>query len=122
MDADRVPMRRFRWVVKVLGTGVRIRLADTGEVRAVRRWSVGLDADLVPARSYRFVDVDGPTGAEGVLVVSQTFVEVDADGLLDRWVGYEEHGRRVVLRDDATVHLARIAEDTAREGLVDLLG
>jgi hypothetical protein len=109
-----------RGVAEVLGTGVRIRLAGDREVVAVRKWDKGFDATLEPARSYRFVGINGPP--DGVFVVSQTFVEFDTDGAVERWVSYEDHGNRVPVSSSATSALYAIAEETWGEGIADLHG
>ncbi len=104
----------------MLGTGVRIRLAGDREVLAVRKWNNGFEATLEPPRSYRFDGIGGPP--DGVFVVSRTFVEFDAEGTVERWVSYEDHGTRVPVSSSATSALLGIAEETWAEGIADLHG
>jgi hypothetical protein len=39
-----------------------------------------------------------------------------------RWVSYEHHGLQIGTHEDATMRLLALAEETAPEGLIDLLG
>ena len=103
----------------MLGTGVVIRLATEDEVEAVEGARSGRDFDLETARSYKYVEPARPLGDDEVHVVSQVFVElVDGDST-DRWVSYEHHGRHVSVRDDATLELLKLAENTIVEDLVE---
>ena len=80
----------------------------------------GLEADLDPPRSYRFEGVGGPL--DGVFAVSQTFVEFEAEGSVQRWGSYEHHGNRVPVSWSATSALLEIADQTWSEGIMDLHG
>lgn len=105
----------------VIATGVLIRLADAPEQLAVVKARQGYAFELEPSRSYRFTPSEAPLSSE-VLVVSQAFVEFDDGSKPQRWVSYEHHGHLVPTHDDATLPLLRLAEETAADGLIDLLG
>jgi hypothetical protein len=103
-----------------LGTGVLIRLATEDEVEAVERARGGRDFRLDPERNYKYTEPPRPLAEDEVYVVSQAFVDlVDGDDDTERWVSYEHHGRQVTVVDDATLELLKLAEETAKEDLVE---
>lgn len=105
--------------VRVLGTGVLIRLASDDEVQAVERARYGRDLELVPSRSYRGGGLYGPVAKNEVLVVSQAFVEFADGANEERWGSYEHHGHRLSVVRDATLELLLLAEETGGEDLVE---
>jgi hypothetical protein len=107
--------------VRVLGTGVLIRLASEDEVRAVEQARHGRDFELEPSRSFQFTEPDRPLAKSEVYVVSQTFVDFADEDDRERWGSYEHHAHSVSIVDDATMDLLALADETASEGLVDLL-
>jgi hypothetical protein len=111
-----------RVAVQVLGTGVLIRLATDEEVRAVERARRGREFELEPPRSYRFQEPEWPVTKSEVYVVSQAFVDFVDDNAEERWTSAEHHGHQLSVIDDATKELLALADETAAEGLVDLLG
>jgi hypothetical protein len=104
--------------VTVHGTGVLIRLATADEVDAAERARRGLGFELEPPRSFRGVAPERPPGEGEAYVVGQAFVEFDEQ----RWTSAEHHGWHVPVANDATMELLELAEEVARDGLIDLLG
>src|SRR4051794_26412408 len=107
---------------RVIETGVHIRLASEAETHAVKQARRGHDFDLEPPRSFQYIESDRLPDDEGVFVVSQTFAIFDDGTGLQRWVSYEHHGLQIGTHEDATMRLLALAEETAPEGLIDLLG
>ena len=107
---------------RVIETGVHIRLASEAETHAVKLARRGHDFDLDPPRSFQYLESDPLPDDEGVFVVSQTFAIFDDGTGLQRWVSYEHHGLQIGTSEDATMQLLALAEETAPEGVIDLLG
>jgi hypothetical protein len=121
--------RSCRWppysagvAARILGTGVLIRLATVDEARAVERARRGFEFTLEPERSSRFEASDRPPADTDVYAVSQVFVDFADDRGQQRWVGGEHHGWPLSTAEDATLDLLRLAEVTAEDGLIDMLG
>jgi hypothetical protein len=106
---------------RIHGAGVTIRLATEDEVAALARARLGGDLDFEPSRSFRSVERDYPTVEDGVYVVSQAFVEFSDDEGAQRWDSAEFHGLAVSPARDATLELLRLSEETADNGLIELL-
>jgi hypothetical protein len=107
--------------VRVLGAGVEIRLATQDEVRAVEGARRGHGFALESGRSFRFLAPDRPLAKGEAYVVSRAFVDFVDEGVEERWGSAEHHGWRVSTIDDATIDLLNLAEETADEGLLELL-
>jgi len=107
--------------VEVVGNGVLFRLATDAEVRVLTRAQHGGDFHLDdPPRSYFYEPADRPATSDEVYIVNQAFVDLDLDGVSDRWLGTEHHGRFVSIRGDATIQLLTLRAET-EEDLIDLL-
>jgi hypothetical protein len=105
----------------VVATGVVLRLASGAERQAVARARRGYELEFAPPRSFQFTPSD-VARAGGALVVSQAFADVDDGSGTQRWRSSEHHGRHVPTHEDATLPLLRLAQETAAEGLIELLG
>jgi hypothetical protein len=106
---------------RVLGTGVLIRSATDDEVRAVEAARRGREFHLEGPRNWRLELAPAPPAAGEALVVGQAFVDFEDGGSQQRWVAAEHHGQVVSLVRDATLDLLSLAEEAAREGLIELL-
>jgi hypothetical protein len=117
--ARRCPSTVPAVAVRVLGTGVLIRLATEDEVEALERARGGSDFLPDPSVSYKYAAPDRPLGEGEVYVVSQAFVDFVDGEAEQRWRSYEHHGESVSAVEDATLELLKLAESTIAEDLVE---
>jgi hypothetical protein len=108
--------------VQIVGTGVTIRPATAAEEHALEQLRRGRAFAPEPTCSYRVTEPERRLGVDEAYVVSQAFVDFTADGRQQRWVGAEHHGESISLGTSATEDLLRLANETAEEGLIGLLG
>jgi hypothetical protein len=107
--------------MRVIGTGVRVRLADEEELQAYERVRTGAADFEFDNRSY-ITDGGDIAGEADVYVVSQAFVEFEGDHGVERWWSSEHHGHAVSTRKDATLKLVELARDAEDDLVSDLLG
>jgi hypothetical protein len=106
--------------MEVAGSGVLVRLASEDESRAARRARSGEAFEL--DRSFNFVEPDGAARLGAAFVVAQAFVELAVDGVTSRWLGSEHHGHQLSNEPGVVDELLELAEDVAREGLMEIRG
>jgi hypothetical protein len=110
--------------VRVLGTGVHLRLATNEEAAAMARARRGEDLDGLLDHSFRYEEQHREPEAGEAYVVALAFVELDGGGgTSQRWSGIEHHGHFVPLDRDATIELLELAgavEDDLMDFLIDM--
>ena len=107
--------------VDVIGTGVLIRPATDQEQDALESARRGHAFTLQPERSFRLDQPARRLGPDEVYVVSQAFVDFVVEQTPQRWHAAEHHGHDISLQSDPTKDLLRLADETAMDGLADLL-
>jgi len=107
--------------MRVIGTGVRVRLADEEELRAYERVRTGAAEFEFDNRSY-ITDGGDIAGEDDVYVVSQAFVEFEGDHGVQRWWSFEHHGHAIPTQTAATLKLLELARETEPDLIEDLLG